>query len=59
MLDPKHTDFRSWAEERGVEIDGLRVAKLAGKGIGVVASRKLRVIPISYDYAELLVLTKS
>lgn len=45
MLEQAHADFREWVEGRGVKIDGLRIAKLPGKGIGVVASRKLKVNP--------------
>jgi hypothetical protein len=43
VLDQKHTEFKAWAEEKGVKISGLSVAKLPGKGIGVVANRKLKV----------------
>ncbi|QDS71218.1 hypothetical protein FKW77_010391 [Venturia effusa] len=42
MSEQVHTTFRRWAEGRGVRIDGLRVSKLPGKGIGVVASRYLK-----------------
>jgi hypothetical protein len=59
MLELQHATFRAWAEERGVKINGLNVAKLPGKGIGVVATRKLKVIPtfIQSESAELFVLT--
>jgi len=43
-LSRKHAHFKGWAEEQGVKITGLSVASLPGKGIGVVASRKLKVI---------------
>lgn len=52
MLEQVHACFREWAEGRGVRIDGLRVVKLPGKGIGIVATRKLKVVhPHAVDAA--------
>jgi hypothetical protein len=42
-LDPKHAEFRTWAEKQGVQIDGVAPAKIPGKGIGMVATKKLEV----------------
>ena len=43
-----HTLFVDWAKEQGVLIDGVWPAEIAGRGIGVVAQRNLKV---SYLFA--------
>jgi hypothetical protein len=42
-LEAKHAEFRHWAEEQGVKIDGVAPAHIPGKGIGMVATKKLKV----------------
>jgi hypothetical protein len=45
-LDPKHEVFTTWAKQQGVIINGVAPAALAGKGFGIVATRKLKVLMI-------------
>ena len=42
-LGEKHVLFTAWAKEQGVEINGIEAAQLPGKGIGIVASRPIKV----------------
>jgi len=42
-LDPKHSNFIKWAEEQGIEVNGIEPANLEGRGTGIVASRALKV----------------
>lgn len=52
MLEQVHANFQEWVEGRHVKIDGVRVAKLPGKGIGVVATRTLKVNPHAFNNAQ-------
>lgn len=44
-IDPgeEHTRFVEWAENTGVKIDGIAPAKFVGRGVGIVAARKIKV----------------
>lgn len=44
-LDPgaQHTKFVVWAEENGVEINGIAPAKFVDRGIGIVAAKDIKV----------------
>ena len=45
LLPPgdEHIAFTKWALQQGVEIGPVDVAKFAGRGLGVVAKRKVEV----------------
>jgi hypothetical protein len=40
-LDPKHAVFIDWVESQGVKIYGVAPANIPGKGIGMVATKRL------------------
>jgi len=44
-LDPgeQHTKFVAWAEENGVDINGIAPAKFADRGMGIVAAKDIKV----------------
>ena len=44
-LDPgeEHTRFITWAEDHGVEINGVAPARFVGRGMGIVAARDIKV----------------
>lgn len=44
-----HTRFVGWAKEQGILVDGVWPAEIAGRGIGIVARRSLKV---SYLFAQ-------
>ena len=52
-LGPKHVEFKRWAEEQGITIKGIALSKLAGKGIGVVATKKLQVLISSILHVDI------
>ncbi|KNG44269.1 set domain-containing protein [Stemphylium lycopersici] len=39
---PEHTDFVAWAEDNGVEINGIAPARFKGRGMGIVAARDIK-----------------
>ncbi|KAF2679448.1 SET domain-containing protein [Lentithecium fluviatile CBS 122367] len=43
-LDPgeEHTRFVDWAQNNGVEINGIAPAKFVGRGMGIVAAKELK-----------------
>ena len=41
--DPQHARFTSWARSRGVVINGVEAAQIEGRGLGIVATRKIKV----------------
>ncbi|KAL6712611.1 hypothetical protein ACN47E_000488 [Coniothyrium glycines] len=43
-LDPgeQHTRFVSWAQEHGVNIDGIAPARFVGRGMGIVAAKDIK-----------------
>jgi hypothetical protein len=44
-LDPgeQHTKFVAWAEENGVDINGIAPARFADRGMGIVAAKDIKV----------------
>lgn len=40
--DDKHVVFTKWAENRGVEINGVAPSKLEGRGLGLMTTRKIK-----------------
>jgi hypothetical protein len=46
-LDPgeNHTEFVSWAQSNGVEINGIAPARFSGRGMGIVAAKDIKVSP--------------
>jgi hypothetical protein len=42
--DGRHDDFTRQAVKQGITINGIECKQLEGRGIGVVAQRKIRVI---------------
>jgi hypothetical protein len=41
-----HTRFVEWAENNGVEINGIAPAQFVGRGMGIVAAKDLKVSPL-------------
>lgn len=39
----QHEAFTKWAEAEGVSITGVGPAKISGRGLGIVAQRKIEV----------------
>jgi hypothetical protein len=35
--------FTQWAIEQGIQINGIKPAKLPGKGVGIIATKALKV----------------
>jgi hypothetical protein len=49
-LDPgeEHTKFVAWAEDNGVDINGIAPAKFVDRGMGIVAAKDIKVsIPLT------------
>ena len=42
-LEQKHVDLIEWAKERAVIINGVKPAHLPHKGVGIIATRPLKV----------------
>lgn len=40
--EDKHRVFTTWAQERGVEINGVAPSKLEGRGLGLVTTKKVK-----------------
>lgn len=38
-----HAAFTRWAEEQGVQINGIEPARIPGRGVGMVATRDIHV----------------
>ena len=38
-----HTNFISWARDNDIYVNGVEPAELQGQGIGIVASRDIKV----------------
>ena len=43
----EHDVFTAWAKERGVKINAVRPAKIPGRGLGIVATCKIKVLMYS------------
>jgi hypothetical protein len=39
----EHTKFVAWAENNGVEINGIAPAKFVDRGMGIVAAKDIKV----------------
>jgi hypothetical protein len=39
---PKYGAFTGWAKEQGIVINGVASAEIPGKGVGIIAARKLK-----------------
>jgi hypothetical protein len=39
----EHTEFVAWAEDNGVEINGIAPAKFVDRGMGIVAAKDIKV----------------
>lgn len=39
----QHEVFTTWAKERGVKINAVGPARICGRGLGIVATRKIKV----------------
>jgi hypothetical protein len=44
-LDPgeQHTQFIDWAKSNGVDVNGIAPARFAGRGMGIVAAKDIKV----------------
>ena len=44
-MDPgeEHTQFMDWAQSNGVDINGIAPARFKGRGMGIVASKDIKV----------------
>lgn len=42
QIDDKHAAFTEWSRTHGVEINGVKPAKLPGRGLGLVTTKKLK-----------------
>ena len=44
-----HTRFVEWAENNGVDINGIAPAQFVGRGMGIVAAKDLKVSPPNWS----------
>jgi len=42
-LEKKHANLIEWVKKRGVKINGVKPAPLPHKGMGIIATRPLKV----------------
>ena len=49
----EHKLFVSWAKEQGVRISGVRPVKIQGRGLGIVADRRIEVLVHTRCYSIL------
>jgi hypothetical protein len=49
----EHTSFVDWAKAHGVTIDGVAPAKFVGRGMGIVATRDIKVRLFSIKECQL------
>lgn len=43
----EHEVFTVWAKERGVTVNAVRPARIRGRGLGIVATRRIKVPVLS------------
>lgn len=43
----RHKRFVAWAKRKGVVVNGIEPAQIPGQGVGVIASRDIKVIRIA------------
>ena len=48
----QHDVFTVWAQERGVKINAVGPARIRGRGLGIVAKRKIQVHTDTRGYAH-------
>ena len=53
----RHKRFVTWAKRRGVVINGIETAQIPGQGVGVIASRDIKVIRIAKESYIMLPIT--
>ena len=41
--ESQHDQFTAWAKEQGVKINGVGPAKISGRGLGIIAQRRIEV----------------
>jgi hypothetical protein len=53
-LDPgeEHTKFVSWAEDNGVDINGIAPARFVGRGMGIVAAKDIKVSTQPIEFVQ-------
>jgi hypothetical protein len=44
-----HIRFVEWAENNGVDINGIAPAQFVGRGMGIVAAKDLKVSPPNWS----------
>jgi hypothetical protein len=49
-MDTKHKDFMKWIRSGGAQIEGVALKRVSGKGIGIFASRNIKVSEVTYYY---------
>ena len=42
-LDKCHIEFLAWSQKQGVKINGSKAVRLPGRGLGLLAERKIKV----------------
>ena len=49
-MDPgeEHTQFMDWAQSNGIDINGIAPARFKGRGMGIVASKDIKVSTRSF-----------
>jgi len=52
-LHPRHIEFMKWAKERGIEVNGIELARLEGCGTGIIATRALKVLLILLPFSSM------
>lgn len=40
---PQHERFTAWAREQKIRINGVRPAQVSGRGLGIIAQRRIEV----------------
>ena len=45
MTDPgaQHDEFMEWAQQQGVQVNGVGPASILGYGLGIIAQRRIEV----------------
>lgn len=41
----KHEQFTAWAKSKGININGVAPFRFPGKGMGIMATRRIEVLP--------------
>lgn len=43
-----------WAKEKGVELNGIKPMQIPGRGTGIVATRRLKVLSLTIPQRKLI-----